>query len=496
MPNTLAAVDLGSNSFRLAIARRVGESLQMVDGLRENVRLAEYLDESRRLNAEGRERALDCLHRFGQRVRHLAEGSVRAVGTNTLRKARNAGSFLAEAEEALGRPIEIISGQEEARLIFLGVSHSLSGSDERRLVADIGGGSTELIVGEAFEPLSTESLYMGCVSYTRNFFPDGKISRKRLEAAELAARLELRPVKAALRRLGWQRAIGSSGTFLAVAKILRANGWSAAGITPAGLRRLRKEVLATDHLEKLSIKGLSPRRAQVLPGGLAIVSAIFETFKIETLNASSGALREGVLYDLLGRIRHEDVRDRTIQRFVEQYHVDVEQAARVEKTALAALEQVSGDWDLDLSTARNSLSWGARLHEIGLAVAHSGYHKHGAYLIDHSDMPGFSFQDQRILSLLVRSFRRKFSRSLFEALPRPRAKSAMRLAILLRLAVLLNRSRNPRGTPELRFQAKGKKIRVECPADWLAEHPLTGADLEQEKSYLEAAGFELRLGSD
>ena len=492
-PRRVAAVDMGSNSFRMVIARVVGDELRMVDRLREGVRLAACLDDRRRISPEGRRRATHCLRMFGQRLRDLPPGSVRAVGTNTLRKARNTEDFLEEAEHALGHPIEVISGQEEARLIFLGASHSLSGTSERRLVVDIGGGSTECIVGEAFEPLRTESLYMGCVGYTQRFFPKGKITAKRMKKAEIAARLEMRPVKMPFRELGWNRAVGTSGTIQAVSSILLQNGWSEQGITPEGLQRLREEILACKDVEDLHLKGLRRDRARVLPGGVAILGALFDSLRIESLSVASGALREGVLYDLLGRIRHEDVRDRTIQRFLEQYQVDVAQTQRVEKTVLYALERVAESWKLDLEVCRPLLKWTSRLHEIGLAIAHGGFHKHGAYLLDHSNMPGFSYQDQRMLSLLVRSARRKFPEMLFAELPKKRGRMARRLAILLRLAVLLNRSRSQRSLPAFHLEGKGKRLRLTLAAKWLQNHPLTRADLEQEKSYLRAVGYRLEV---
>ncbi len=491
--SNLAAVDLGSNSFRMVIARRVKDELRLVDRLREGVRLAECLDSKQNLTWEGIERGVRCLRKFGQRLRDFPRGNVRAVGTNTLRKAKNGEDFLAAAEEALGFPIEIISGQEEARLIFLGVSHSLPALPGRRLVVDIGGGSTECIVGEAFEPRRAESLYMGCVGYTLRYFPKGKITPKRMQKAEIAARLEMRPIKAMFRDLGWSHAVGASGTIHAVAEILQANGWSERGITADGLARLRAEILHQGHVDLLSLKGLRRDRAKVLPGGVAVLSGVFESLRVESMAVSKGALREGVLYDLLGRIRHEDVRDRTIHRFVEQYNVDLAQAQRVEATALLCFEQVAESWKLQGPNDKLLLSWAARLHEIGLAIAHGAFHKHSAYLIDFSDMPGFSRQDQRILSLLVRGVRRKFPRQLFQALPTSQARRTVRLCCLIRLAVLLNRSRTGRPLPPFTLEGKGKNLRLSLPENWLRENPLTRADLGQEASYLKAAGIKLRL---
>lgn len=492
-PETLAAVDLGSNSFRMVIARVVGEELRPLDRLREGVRLAECLDERGRLTKEGRRRALDCLSKFGQRLRHFPSGSVRAVGTNTLRKARNGVAFLQRAEEALGHHIEIVSGQEEARLIFLGASHSVPKAEQQRLVVDIGGGSTECVVGRGFEATYAESLYMGCVSYTMAHFPKGRLSRGRMRAAEVAARLEMRPVKAKFRRLGWQRAIGASGTIHAVAEILRVNGWSDQGITLDGLKRLRKRILAAEHVDRLDLKGLRNERAKVLPGGVAILRAVFESLDIESMTVSAGAMREGLLYDLLGRFRHQDARHRTIQRFIEQYHVDTAQSARVKACAAGLLHQAAGPWRLDPEWGGGCLSWGADLCEIGLSIAHGAFHKHSAYLIDHSDMPGFSFQDQQALARIVRGVRRKFPLAIFEELPKSKAISVLRLCILLRLAVVFNRSRNPRQMPEIQLEVDDRHLKLTLPDGWLKMHPLTRADLKQEASYLRAAGYRLEI---
>ncbi|MEM7355707.1 MAG: Ppx/GppA phosphatase family protein [Acidobacteriota bacterium] len=493
-PTILAAVDLGSNSFRMVIARLVKDELRPLDRLREGVRLAECLDHRQRLTAEGKNRALSCLLKFGQRLRDFPDGNVRAVGTNTLRKARNTAEFLDQAETALGHPIEVVSGQEEARLIFLGASHSLAGNNPtRRLVVDIGGGSTECIVGEAFEPIRAESLYMGCVGYTLAHFPGGKITRKRMRRAVTAAPLELRPGASDFRYVGWDQCAGASGTIHAVAEILRQNGWSDRDITRDGLETLRQTILATDHVDNLVLKGLKTDRAKVLPGGVAILSAIFESLEIDRMTVASGAMREGVLYDLLGRIRHEDARDRTIQRFIKQYDVDVPQTRRVQATALRCLDQVAGAWDLDRESSQAFLSWSASLHEIGLGIAHGGFHKHSAYLVDNSDMPGFSVQDQKILSLLVRGVRRKFPKALFAELPAGAAQTALRLCLLLRLACLLNRSRSQRTLPELTLAVSKRKLILTFPDGWLARHPLTEADLEQEKIYLKTAGIKLRL---
>jgi exopolyphosphatase/guanosine-5'-triphosphate,3'-diphosphate pyrophosphatase len=490
-PTTVAAVDLGSNSFHMIIGRLHEHDLHIVDRLKEPVRLAEGLDEEGLLSEESQARCLACLERFGQRLAGLPKRYVRAVGTNTLRRAANARAFALRARKALGHPIEVIPGQEEARLIYLGMAHSHAPGALQRMVVDIGGGSTEIIVGEGFEVLTAHSLYMGCVSYSRRFFPDGAIGREAFRRAETAASLELRPIRERLRRMGWKAGLGTSGTVNAVAGLLQTNDLGGPEVTPGGMKRLRKLLVQAGHTERLGELGVRPDRAPVLPGGLAILIAVFRSLGIESLFPSSGALREGVLYDLLGRIRHEDVRDRTIRRLVSQYRADLAQATRVERTARGLLEQVEGELGDDGEHARRVLRWAARLHEIGLTVSHTGHHKHGAYLVLHSDMPGFSRDDQRLLAALIRGHRRKLSRGALEEIVQGRLELALRLCVLLRLAVLMTRSRSLETIPLLRVSKGWKKIQLEFSEGWLAEHPLTLADVEAEAAFLKPAGIKL-----
>jgi exopolyphosphatase/guanosine-5'-triphosphate,3'-diphosphate pyrophosphatase len=489
--DTFAAVDLGSNSFHLKIARLVEDKLDIVDRLRDRVRLAGGLDKHRNLTDEAQARALEALERFGERVRDLPSGHVRAVGTNTLRRARNSRAFLDRAVEALGHNIEIISGQEEARLIYLGVSYMLSDDTGRRLVVDIGGGSTECIIGEGFDPMQAASLYMGCVSYSREFFPKGVIDEEAMRRAETAALVELETIERKFRTLGWQASVGSSGTILAIERILRENGWSPEGITSKGLRKLNKAVLQTGHIDELNMLGLEKERAPVLPGGLAILRALFDSFGIKRMLPSVGALREGVLFDLVGRARHEDIRDRTVEQFVSHYHIDRAQAERVEQTAIDCLDQVDESWELTNPEHRKLLVWAARLHEIGLTISYSGYHRHGEYLIANSEMPGFSRNDQHLLAALVRNHRRKPARDIFENFRKVNVSQALRLCALLRLAVLLTRGRGPQSLPPFKLHAEGDKLEVYFPREWLDEHPLTRADLEDESAMLKKPGIDL-----
>ncbi len=492
-PRTIAAVDLGSNSFHMIVARVIDSRLHTLDRLREPVRLAAGLDRNNHITPEATQRALDCLQRFGQRLRDLPPGSVLAVGTNTLRKARNAEAFLARARLALGHPIETIAGREEARLIYLGVAHSLAADGGRRLVVDIGGGSTELIVGEHFDPHHRESLYMGCVSMSLGYFGDGNITHQGVWEADTKARLELRSVVGLFRNLDWQIAIGASGTIKAVARVAQEMGWCEHGITLDAIKRIRQALLVAGRLDKIDLKGLSPDRAPVFPGGIIILQAVFEALQVDRMMVSDGALREGLLYDLLGRIRHEDVRSKTIEALSSRYHVDKKHASRVHKTALTMFSRCTEEWGLGQEEFRNFLSWAACLHEIGLAVSHTQYHKHGAYLLEYSDLSGFSRQEQRILALLVRSHRRKFPIREFEGLQEPLFGQTLKLSLLLRLAVLLHRSRSEKPLPDIQFQAKKRGLRLRFPDGWLQAHPLNRADLEQEAAFLTGAKLKLKF---
>ena len=492
-PEFVAAVDLGSNSFHMKVARVVEGELQVVDRMREMVRLAAGLDEAKRITGEAAERAIHCLGRFGQRLRDLPSGNVRAVGTNTFRRARGSGAFLAEAERALGRPIEVLDGREEARLIYLGVSHGIAADERQRLVVDIGGGSTELIIGRGFTPLHTESLYMGCVSQSLTHFAGGRIRRGSMRAAELEATQELDPIRARYREVGWDAAFGASGTVRAIDRSIRERGWSRGGITRCALHRLRDALADAGHVDALGSLGVEADRAAVFPGGVAILCAVFDTLGIRQMSAAEGALREGVLYDLIGRFRHHDVRDATIRNLSRRFQIDTGQAARVERTALCLYRQVAKAWRLRKPRYRDWLSWAARLHEVGLDIAHNQYHKHGAYLLEHADLPGFSRQDKQALSVLVRAHRRKFPTGAFDALDPRRTQRVRHLAILLRVAVVLHRRRSGAGIPDLVADAGADLLHLAFPSGWREAHPLTSAGLDQEAEYLAAARFRLRF---
>ena len=491
VPDVLAAVDLGSNSFHMVVARYSHGQLVILDRLREMVRLAAGLNDSGRLDEAAAERALRCLERFGQRLRAVHADSVRVVGTNALRRAKRKRWFLERARAALGHPIEIISGLEEARLIYSGVVHTSPMSPAKRLVIDIGGGSTEAVIGEGFNPLLLESLSVGCVGLTTSYFDDGRISEKRFERARTAVRLELEPIQEAYRKLGWLQAFGSSGTVRVIADVVRRLNPEAPHITLENLRSLAERVVAAGHVDELDLADVDAERAPVFPAGLAILLEIVDNFAVDRIRVADGAMREGLLYDLMGRFTNEDARVTSVRAMEKRYHVDSAQADRVEATAVALLEQVESEWGLEDPLAESVLRWAARLHETGLDIAHSKYHRHSAYLLEHADMPGFPREEQLLLSALVGGHRRQLSFESLEDLLPPWDRHAEFLIVLLRLAVLLHRGRSPQPLPEVRLSVKSRTVNLELPQRWMKEHPLTLEDLEQEKSYLKEAGFRL-----
>lgn len=473
---TLAAVDLGSNSFHLQVGRVEGEQLFYLDAIKESVRLASGLTENKRLDGASQRRALNCLSRFGERLRGMPPGAVRAVGTSALRVAKNSPAFLEKARETLGFDIEIVAGREEARLIYLGVSHSLPLTQSPRLVVDIGGGSTECIIGVGYEPRERESLRMGCVVYSKQFFPEGRVDKVAAKAAETAARIEIRHVTAGQFQAGaWTEAVGSSGTAKALGDICRANGFSDGAITLEGLKWLRERLVKAGDANRLDVAGLKADRRPVVAGGLAIMLALFQELGIDTMTAAQGAMREGILWDLLGRVHDHDMRDVTVNQFQRRYHVDTRQARRVERLAVELFATLAERYRGDEAEAMHRLVWAARLHEVGISIAHSGQHKHGAYILENADMPGFSRRDQALLAGLVRA-----SRGGLDKLLLGRDDPNWPLILCLRLAVLFHASRGDTAPPGLGLVCEGGACRLRLPADWLKANPLTRVVLEEE----------------
>jgi exopolyphosphatase/guanosine-5'-triphosphate,3'-diphosphate pyrophosphatase len=491
----MAAVDLGSNSFHMVVARAQHGQLAIVDRLREMVRLASGLSASGYLDSESQDRALAALRRFGQRLKDMHAEHIRVVGTNTLRKAKNADAFLSAAEDALGLPVDVISGMEEARLIYLGVSRHSDSFSDTKLVIDIGGGSTELIIGEGFEPAQLESLAIGCVGLSRKFFDGGRLGRKRFARARLAASQELRPVAARYRRHGWAHAIGSSGTVRCVDEIVALAGLEDDGITVASVEKIIDQMIAARSIDKLQLPGLSADRAPVFAGGIAILAEFLSEFGIERLAVSDGALREGLLYDMIGRQQSADAREVTIRGLQSRFHIDLEQAERVEQTARALLEGVADHWGLADPKYSQLLQWAARLHEIGLDIAHSKHHQHGAYLLANADLPGFARLEQQLLACLVGNHRRKLEPDLLDAIKADWQTPIIRLIVLLRLAVVLNRARSSDEAPAMQLTGGANRLEALFPKYWFTANPLTHADLMQEQEYLGGRGFELALAT-
>ncbi|HBS41402.1 MAG TPA: exopolyphosphatase [Oceanospirillales bacterium] len=491
-PQRLAAIDLGSNSFHLLVANYQNERLQVVARLGEKVQLAAGLDENGYLSEAAMQRALDCLGRFAPFLTDIEGPNLRIVGTNALRDAYNSQTFIERAEAQLGHAIEIIAGREEARLIYLGVSHTLADDGDRRIVIDIGGGSTEFIIGQRFEAKALESLHMGCVSFTKRFFADGKITKKNFRDAVTAAEQELMNIQAQYKTLGWDDEIGSSGTIRAVEQAIILNGYGEEGITPEGLAKITEDCLKFDTLNDVNINGVKPDRRQVFIGGVAILTAIFQVFNLKHMRYSDGALREGALWDLVGRSSHEDVRGRTIQSMQERFYVDQLQAQRVENTVRELFAQVQKDIPLS-GKDLDWVVWAARLYEVGLSISHSGFHKHGAYLLQHSDMLGFTRQSQLLLAILVRNHRRKIHKEEFSQLSKRLQNKAPWMVRLLRIAVVLNHSREAFEVPVPALQAAGDSLTLTMPEGWLEAHPLTARDLEEEAGLQSGSGMPLAL---
>ncbi|WP_293598310.1 exopolyphosphatase [Polynucleobacter sp. 35-46-11] len=498
----VAAVDLGSNSFRMLVAQVVktpsGTQLRPIDTLRESVRLAAGLTDNKLLGNDAYQRGLTAIRRFGERIRGFDPSKVRAVATNTLRVAKNAPSFIRDAEEALGFPIEVIAGVEEARLIYIGAAHEVSAVQGNRLVVDIGGGSTEFIIGKGYEPKLMESLYIGCVSHSLRFFPKGNIDAHAFKEAELAARREIQVISGAYLKSGWKQVIGSSGTARALADLIAENNFNgqqsegltmgrvngASGlITRDGLRAMKKHLLKYENLSQVELQGLKDDRRSVWPGGLAIMIAVFDELGIESMEVTDAALRVGVLYDLLGRSQHDDMRFVTVEQFMQRYAVDREQAKRVGIHAAEFLSQLPKPDSEDREDNIALLQWAANLHEIGLSIAHNGYHKHSAYIAGNADMPGFSKNDQARLAALLIGHAGKLGK-----LANNSSFRDWRMLFCLRLSQVLCRGRSDIQLPKVKVSEVDGSYIVSLSKDWVEEHPLTEFSLLKEAAEWERIG--------
>ncbi|OZG74644.1 exopolyphosphatase [Hahella sp. CCB-MM4] len=487
----IAAIDMGSNSFHMVVAQLVHNEIRPLEKLGEKVQLAAGLDGRHFLDDASQHRALACLERFAQRLQGMSDKSVLVVGTNALRVAKNTKSFLRKAEKVLGHKVSIISGREEARLIYLGVAHSLADDADNRLVIDIGGGSTEFIIGQRFETRELESLHMGCVSYRDKYFSDGKISSVQMARAVVEASRELLSIRNRYRKVGWHHCVGSSGSIKTIAQVLIANQWSKGdAITMEGLTKLHSEVVRLGSISRLTKLGVRKDRLSIFPSGLAILLAAFDVLKIEEMEFCDGALREGLLYDMIGRNQHEDVRERTINSLQERYFVDRDHARAVANTADLLWQALHSSLELS-EDHRDLLRWASELHEIGLAISHSQFHKHGAYLVRYSDLAGFSRQSQFAMAVMVRFHRRKINDVVFSEYCTEDAETLKPLSVLIRLAVVLQRTRSGEVPEGLTAQGSRKNLHLQFPKNWLKDRSLILAELEAEQGYLNKFGLKL-----
>jgi exopolyphosphatase/guanosine-5'-triphosphate,3'-diphosphate pyrophosphatase len=494
LPEMVAAIDLGSNSFHMIVARlEENGTLSVIDRLRESVRLGGGLDRDGNIDEAAQQRAFTCLETFSQRIRDLPHSAVRVAGTNTLRVAKNAQSFVDRAESILNHSIEVIEGREEARLIYLGVAHGLATKEGNRLVVDIGGGSTELIIGQSMLPMRRESMYTGCVSASRRFFADGYITSKKMKAAVTDASMILYSQASRFDSKKWDEAIGCAGTIKAIGNILHEQGWCESGISYKGLKQLRDTMIEAGHVDKLNLVGLSDNRRPVIAGGLSVLLGVFKTLKIKHMLVSDQGMREGLLYDLVGRITHTDVRDATVETVMSKWGVDEIQAHRVTDTVEMLCKKACENSNIDTDQQAPLLRWASMLHEIGLQVSHNNYHKHGSYLLTNADMQGFSRQEQALLAALVLSHRSKFRTAAFDKLMKPFVTPGKHMCILLRLAVLLQRGRADIELPDIDLKIEDNQVILRFPPDWLKHNSMTKASLRKEAEHLEAAGYTLNF---
>ena len=486
-----AVIDLGSNSFHMLMVKVVGGSVQVIGRVKRKVRLAAGLNDSLVLSRKAMKRGWECLALFAERLQDIPPQNIRIVGTATLRLAKNVKTFLKDAEAILGQQVTVISGEDEARIIYQGVAHT-SNSDSNRLVIDIGGASTEVVIGAGFTPLLLSSLNMGCVTFLERFFADNALSKANFNQAIAAAEQEVQTIVEAYQSTGWQLAVGASGTVQAMQEILVAQGKDEV-ITLNRLEDIMQQALLCGRMEQLNITGLAQERKQVFPSGLAILIALFRRLNISGMTLSGGALREGVLYSMLPQLQHADVRNRTVQSLMVRYFIDQQHAARVAEMAEHLAQQLQPRWDLNKFEGLSMLRCGALLHELGLLIEYKNHHHHGAYIINHSDLPGFTRAQQQLVMALVHNHRADISRDVIARQTMTSVLLTVRLTRILRLAVILSMRRRHEVLPQVNISCKDEALQLQMPAGWLEQHPLMRAELEQEVQYQQQAGWELLI---
>lgn len=484
-----AVIDLGSNSFHMLITRLVADGVQTVDKVKRKVRLASGLDTNNVLSEEAMSRGLECLSFFAERLQDIAPENIRIVATATLRIANNAEEFITRAEKVLGKKLRVLSGIEEAERIYLGVAHT-SECSAKRLVLDIGGASTEIIVGEHFNIHQAISLNMGCVTFNQQFFADGKISANQFEQAITHAKSQLLPYLSSYTEFGWQNVLGGSGTMQALAEILVYRNKPAI-ITLPFMEEIKNTLISAKSIASIAIDGLPSERHPVIASGLAILIALFESFDINQLQLSSGALREGLLYEMLPDMRKINIRTRTINSLEERFHIDEEHANRVTQQALHLYDCYADKWHLNDENLKQLLASAASLHEVGLLLSYKYHQKHGAYIIQHTDLPGFDQTERQLIVALISQYKGDIDASSLEKLAIVDSQTAAKLLAMFRLAVILCRRRQDEVLPEYKTNIVGQSIELCLPQDWINNHPLIADELLQENSHLAALNLSL-----
>jgi len=485
-----AAIDLGSNSFHMLVVREVAGSIQTVARIKRKVRLAAGLDADSQLSHEAMERGWQCLRLFSEQLQDIPADQIQVVATATLRLAKNASLFIDHAQQLLGCTINVISGEDEARLIYQGVAHTTGGSD-RRLVVDIGGGSTELVTGEGAKTTALFSLSMGCVTWLERFFGNRNLGKHNFEQAELAARAIIAPVAERLRVHHWDVCVGASGTVQALQEIMVAQGMDER-ITLNKLQQLKQRAIQCGKLEELEIEGLTLERALVFPSGLSILIAIFQELQIESMTLAGGALREGLVYGMLHLPIDRDVRSRTLQNVQRRFNIDVEQAERVSQLAVLFCDQLNDSWHLD-RRCRDLLESACLIHEIGLSVDFRRAPQHAAYLVRHLDLPGFTPAQKNLLATLLKNQSQNIDLALLTQQNAVPPRMAERMCRLLRLAIVFSSRRRNHTLPNVRLQADDDALSVTLPAGWLDAHPLRAELLQQECDYQSYVHWPLRV---
>ena len=486
-----AVIDLGSNSFHMLIARLVADSVQTVDKVKRKVRLASGLNENNQLSQEAIARGIECLAFFAERLQDIPTANIRIVATATLRLATNADDFLQQAEQTLHHKINLLSGTQEAEQIYLGVAHT-SCSAKQRLVIDIGGASTEIIVGEAFTSKKVCSLNIGCVTFKKYFFSDDKLNATNFNNAIVAAKSALASLVNDYKKIGWQSALSGSGTMQALAEILQSQHKPAI-IDLAFLQQIQQQLINCKTINAVNIKGLASDRKPVFASGIAILIALFESLAIKQLQLSSGAIREGLLYEMLPNMRAITIRERTIKALEERFHIDSQHNQRVYVQAQALYQQLAPTWLLTNNNDRQLLAASCLLYEIGLLLEYKQHQRHGAYILSQADLPGFDQADRQLLVALVRNYKGDIEKNLLSEQAATSTQNAYYLLAILRLAVILCRRRSDDVLPCYHISSKNNVLHLSLPKAWLQQHPLICDELKQEQQHLQIIALSLEI---